>query len=94
MKIGPIDIKSAPVATKSAPNADRKSDPKAEPSTTVDFSAAASLLAGGAADPTFDAGKVERITQAIRDGKYHVDAEAIADKLLSNAEEFLGPKSN
>ena len=96
MKIGPIDIKPAPAA----PNTERKAVPAstrsgtAEASTKVDLSAAASLLAGAPVDASFDSKKVERITQAIREGKYHVDAEAIADKLLSNAQELLGPKKN
>lgn len=32
----------------------------------------------------FDAEKVSRIAQAIRDGSFMVDAEAIADKLLAH----------
>ena len=38
----------------------------------------------------FDAEKVLRIAQAIRDGRFTVDAHAIADKLIANAREILG----
>lgn len=44
--------------------------------------AAAPLFAADRAH--FDAEKVMRIAQAIRDGSFTVDAEAIADKLLAN----------
>lgn len=90
MKIGPLETKPvAPVAAErkvaSAPGA------KAEPSAQVDLSASAAVLAEGA-DPAFDTSKVERIAQAIRDGKFKVNPEAIADKLIANAEELLGRK--
>jgi negative regulator of flagellin synthesis FlgM len=52
-------------------------------------STAASLLAANASTPEFDAAKVEKIKQAIADGSYKVNPEAIADKLLSNAQELL-----
>lgn len=55
----------------------------------VQLSAAASDLLGGAG-PHFDAAKVARIAQAIENGTYRVDAEAIADKLIANAQELLG----
>ena len=38
---------------------------------------------------SFDAAKVARIAQAIREGRYVVDADAIADKLIANAEAML-----
>jgi negative regulator of flagellin synthesis FlgM len=38
---------------------------------------------------SFDAAKVERITQAIRDGTFSVNAGAIADQLIANAQELL-----
>ncbi len=41
------------------------------------------------AAPEFDAGKVDAIKQAIRDGRLTINAEAIADKLLVSVEEFL-----
>jgi negative regulator of flagellin synthesis FlgM len=94
MKIGPLESKpaTAPVV------ADRKAaagasvpTPPAEPSAKVDLSTTASELAGGqAADPAFDKAKVERIAQAIRDGQFKPNPEAIADKLIINAEELLG----
>ncbi len=41
-----------------------------------------------------DFSKVETIRAQIDDGTYKVDAEAIADKMLSNAQEMLSPKRN
>ncbi|WP_027015774.1 flagellar biosynthesis anti-sigma factor FlgM [Comamonas composti] len=37
----------------------------------------------------FDAERVESMRAAIADGSFRVNAEAVADKLLSNAEEFM-----
>lgn len=37
----------------------------------------------------FDAGKVQAVRTAIENGSFSVDAEAIADKMLSNAQEIL-----
>ncbi|MBL8341064.1 MAG: flagellar biosynthesis anti-sigma factor FlgM [Rubrivivax sp.] len=99
MKIGPIDSKPvAPAqgverkaaAGSAPPRGAGAADP--EPSAQVALSPAASLLVKVADDPAFDAAKVERIAAAIREGKYQVNAEAIADKLIINAEELLGRK--
>lgn len=88
MKIGHIDTK--PPATMPV---ERKADAApskntAAPSTEVALSAAAT----GAGDGDFDSAKVERITTAIREGKFTVNPGAIADKLIVNAEELLGRK--
>ena len=96
MKIGSFEAK--PVTPASATTAASKttSSPQAgaEASMQVELSSAASELSstGSGSDATFDTAKVERITQAIRDGKFKVNAEAIADKLIINAEELLGRK--
>ena len=50
------------------------------------------LLADGGAD--IDAAKVARISQAIENGTFKVNAEAIADKLIANAKELLGKVGN
>ena len=37
----------------------------------------------------FDAAKVERISRSIQDGTFKVNPDAIADKLIANAQELL-----
>lgn len=96
MKIGPIDSKP-PVAPSSAERRTAPSAaaaPAAEASAKVALSPAASSLALAKGDAQFDTAKVERIAQAIRDGKFKVNAEVIADRLIVNAEELLGRKPN
>jgi negative regulator of flagellin synthesis FlgM len=98
MKIGSFESKPTTAATQAtdrkgpAGTAPAKGAGAAEPSAQVALSPAASLLVKAADDPAFDAAKVERIASAIRDGTYKIDAEAIADKLIVNAEELLGRK--
>jgi len=96
MKIGPIENKTAlpPASTAvserkpgSAANAGG-----AEPSAKVELSAGALMGAGGS-ESVFDAEKVKRIADAIRDGKFEINADAIADKLIANAHELLTPGS-
>jgi negative regulator of flagellin synthesis FlgM len=102
MKIGnPAEKPAAPAPV--APNRSSGTDAagktaapaapqQAEASSTVALSSQATELLSG--DKTvsgdFDAEKVERIAQAISDGKFEVNAPAIADKLLANAREVLG----
>ena len=92
MKIGPLENKPAlaPAGADRKPatgGAATSSGP--EPSAKVELSAAASVIASGLTDGSFDAQKVERLTRAIRDGHYQIDAQAIADRLLANARDML-----
>ncbi|MEX8519134.1 MAG: flagellar biosynthesis anti-sigma factor FlgM [Leptothrix sp. (in: b-proteobacteria)] len=59
-------------------------------STTVQLSSTATDLLGQTVDGTFDQTKVEQVKQSIADGSYKVNAEAVADKLIANAQELLG----
>ncbi len=93
MKIGPIDPKAiAPVPVVERKNPVQASGAGNEPSAQVALSEAAAALSSKNADATFDSKKVERIAQAIRDGKFEVNPEVIADKLIQNAAELLGRK--
>jgi negative regulator of flagellin synthesis FlgM len=68
----------------------------AEASAQVDISnTAATLMSGvGGSSAEFDADKVARISQAISDGSFKVDHAAIADKLITNAQELLSKASH
>lgn len=61
----------------------------AEPSAKVELSDTVAKLAGGQGEAVFDAAKVDRISAAIRDGRFTVNPEAIADKLIANAQELM-----
>jgi len=52
-------------------------------------STAASLLSPSTSAAEFDSAKVDRISQAIENGEFKIDAGAIADKLIANAAELL-----
>jgi negative regulator of flagellin synthesis FlgM len=100
MKIGPLDPKFAnlPAVERrgpAAPAAPAAGGTGGEASAKVALSPAARLLTEAAGDAgSFDSAKVERIAQAIRDGRFTVNADAIADKLIANAQELLGGPRN
>jgi len=76
-----------------APGAGAASGEKNTPqaSATLQLSSAATkLLSGVSEEGSFDAAKVDRISQAITEGKFTVNADAIADKLIANAQELMG----
>jgi negative regulator of flagellin synthesis FlgM len=94
MKIGPLESKPTVATVQN----DRKSGSTeksaggghaAEPSATVQISSTAALISNADTDGTFDAEKVQRMAQAIRDGKFEVNADKIADKLIANTQELL-----
>lgn len=93
MKIGPLESKplvpaSGPERKSSSAASSASSD--AQASAQVELSSAA--LSSVPADATYDTAKVDRIAQAIRDGNFKINPEAIADKLIVNAQELLGRK--
>jgi negative regulator of flagellin synthesis FlgM len=58
-------------------------------SATVALSSTASTLLSGGATGEFDADKVARVAGQVADGSFKVNPEAIADKLIANAQELL-----
>ena len=92
MKLGPIDLKAlgaTPATTERKPAAGKAATTAAAPeSAKVDLSSQAAMRASG--DGSFDQAKVDRVAQAIRNGTFQVNAGAIADKLIANAQELLG----
>ncbi|HEX4234486.1 MAG TPA: flagellar biosynthesis anti-sigma factor FlgM [Caldimonas sp.] len=99
MKIGHPADKPLPAPAVGAPAAQAEAAKPAsahatgaagvDASATVALSSTASTLlsTGGAGE--FDAGKVANITGQIADGSFKVNPEAIADKLIANAQELL-----
>ncbi|MEH3086305.1 MAG: flagellar biosynthesis anti-sigma factor FlgM [Xylophilus ampelinus] len=76
---------SAPAATAvTVSNLARSLEPKA----------AAATAGVNASQPDFDAKKVAEVRAAIAQGTYKIDAGAIADKLLSNAQQLLRRNSD
>ncbi len=60
-----------------------------DPSAKVQLSNTAETLMSGSANSEFDAEKVARIAQAISDGKFEINADKIAERLIANAQEVL-----
>jgi negative regulator of flagellin synthesis FlgM len=79
---------AAAEAAKAAPgHAAAAADVDASATVALSSAAATLLTAGGAGE--FDADKVARVAAAIADGSFKINPEAIADKLIANAEELL-----
>ena len=93
MKIGQLDNKPLSPAVADRKAAATPAMPAAaasEPSAKVALSPTLAQLAAGRNEGVFDSDKVKRISDAIRDGKFQINPEAIADKLIVNAQELLG----
>ena len=93
MKIGSFDksVPLPPVAGDRKAGAPAGAPAPASPpsSATVALSPEATALASAADDGSFDAAKVDRIGKSIENGTFKVNPEAIADKLIANAQELL-----
>ena len=84
---GPQKATDRPTAGAEAAGAAARPQPAA--GVTVTLSASTLSGAGGASSDVFNSEKVASMKAAIADGSFKVNAEAIADKMLSNAAEML-----
>ncbi|MEO6363807.1 MAG: flagellar biosynthesis anti-sigma factor FlgM [Caldimonas sp.] len=100
MKIGPPADKPLPPAAAGTPaQAAEAGKPAAAglaatphppgASAKVELSSTAATLLAGGTSAEFDADKVARTADAIANGTYRINADAIADKLIANAQELL-----
>ena len=102
MKIGKPAEQTAPLpasatAQNSAAAADKAAKGKAptaiptqaDDSAKIELSNAASTLLAPGTTAEFDAEKVARISKSIDEGSFKINPEAIADKLIANAQEVL-----
>ncbi|HEX2539845.1 MAG TPA: flagellar biosynthesis anti-sigma factor FlgM [Caldimonas sp.] len=100
MKIGhPADKPPPPTGAASAAAAAEAAKPAAaaqagagapsDPSAKVELSSTATGLLSGGTSAEFDANKVARMAESIANGTFKINADAIADKLIANAQELL-----
>lgn len=102
MKVNTLSDKPAGAITGAGKAVDRSSTaatgksatatPAGESGVTVSLSPVTQNLTGGVARSStdvFNAQKVQAVRQAIDNGSFSINAEVIADKLLSNAREML-----
>lgn len=84
-----LTAKSAPMAGALAKSDASKSTQTAGVAVTLSSKTRSPETIGASETPDVDMTKVNAMRSAMADGSYKVNPEAIADKLLSNAEEML-----
>jgi negative regulator of flagellin synthesis FlgM len=94
MKIGPLSDPRVAGASNGVSKAGPSSSSSASKSSSVEGSAVtvsnlAQVMEQSTKGPDIDTAKVESVRTAIANGSFKVNAEAIADKLLSNAKEMF-----
>lgn len=96
--VGSASLKKAEQDKSAAPASIAQQGAQTAPSTgaSVSVSTLARTLetADRGVGSDFDSKKVAEIRAAIKDGTFKINPEAIADKLLSNAQEMLSVPSN
>lgn len=87
-------VRAAETPTAAAAKSSTAIPAQADPSLKVQLSNTASSLLSGGTSTEFNAEKVAQISKAINSGSFKINPEAIADKLISNAQEALGKVSS
>jgi len=81
---------STPLANSARPSSTGK--PAATTGDDVRLSALSAQLAASGDEPVFDSARVSEIKQAISDGRFSINAGAIADRLIATAQELVDSK--
>jgi len=84
----PLPLDPAPAGK--GRSAEKAADKSAQPLSGV--ATQLSTLETQMGDGGFDAGKVEALKDAIREGRFQVNAEAVADKLIESVRELMARK--
>lgn len=85
-----LDGPTSPKAGKTAPT-DSQSADVAISSVATKLNSLETQFTG---DGGFDAAKVDAIKEAIREGRFSVNAEVVADKLIASAQELIAKRSS
>ena len=91
-----LSAKSNVAGSHNTSSAPAQANGKAADTTTASLSSLASTLASLEPElraPEFDQVKVDAIKQAMREGKFEVNADAVADKLITSVQELLTKKN-
>lgn len=76
-------------STTSRPRVDRPSKGEGGTSGAVTLSTASTQLAGAGSGAPVDSARIAAIKQAISEGRFQINAEAIADSLIDTARDLL-----
>lgn len=96
MKIGSTPDHLAAFDVANRPGAKPAAPPRLDGGHSADrvaLSAAGARMGGISSESDFDSAKVDAIRNAIRDGRFSVNPEAIADRLIADAVSLLGARS-
>ena len=97
--VKPLPASPAEVATKAPARGKSSPPPSAQPagSTNVSLGATATQLSSMESNmvniPAIDAGKVAEIKQAISNGRFKVNSEVVADRLIETVRDLIGSRS-
>jgi negative regulator of flagellin synthesis FlgM len=88
----PGDLTGAKPATSQSKPADASSQPAADVRLSDLSTKLADLETRLAGTEAFDVKRIDEIKQAISEGRFKVNSEAVADKLIANVQEMLNGK--
>lgn len=89
MKIDSTTTSTSTVTSETRNRNNTASTPMASTAVEVHLSEMAGHLQASGEAPAFDATRVAEIKQAIAEGRFTINAEAVADRLIASASELI-----